>query len=262
MTTDATPTGSLLAALVERVTAHADDELVLGHRDAEWTGHAPLLEEDIALANLAQDEIGHAITWYGVRSGLDGSDPDRLVYFRGADEYRSSHLVALPRGDWAFTMLRQYLFDAYETELLARLARSSYQPLAQAAVKIAREELFHLRHSALWLERLAHGTDESRRRLTAALDELLPLLPGLLAPLPGDAALAAAGVYPEAAELADAVLARVGAALEAAGLARPTLEPPADAAGADRRQRPDGVLAALLAEMQSVARSDPQAEGW
>lgn len=252
----------LTRALLERLTALGDDELVLGHRDSEWTGHAPILEEDIAIANVAQDEIGHAVLWYGLVEQLGGPDPDRLAFFRDADEYRNAALVDRPRGDWAFTMARQFLFDAYEAELLPRLELSSYAPVADAAAKVRREELFHLRHSALWLERLAHGTDESRRRLTAALDELLPLLPGLLAPLPGDAALAAAGVYPEAAELADAVLARVGAALEAAGLARPTLEPPADAAGADRRQRPDGVLAALLAEMQSVARSDPQAEGW
>mgnify|MGYP000864731374 CR=1 FL=1 len=259
MTTDATPTGSLLAALVERVTAHADDELVLGHRDAEWTGHAPLLEEDIALANLAQDEIGHAITWYGVRSGLDGSDPDRLVYFRGADEYRSSHLVALPRGDWAFTMLRQYLFDAYETELLARLARSSYQPLAQAAVKIAREELFHLRHSQLWLERLAYGTDESRARLEDALAAAWPLLPQLLAPMPGDAELVAAGMWPAPVEVGSATVDRVTGTLTALGLRAPPL---ADGQVVERHVRQPPELGELLSVLQSVARADPEAQAW
>src|SRR5690606_16252546 len=86
---------ALEAALIDRLTAQADDEVILGHRNAEWTGHAPLLEEDIALANLAQDEIGHAITWYGLRAELDGSDPDRLVFFREAGEFLSSSLVAL-----------------------------------------------------------------------------------------------------------------------------------------------------------------------
>lgn len=249
----------LLAALIQRVTAHADDELVLGHRDAEWTGHAPLLEEDIALANLAQDEIGHAITWYGVRAGLDGSDPDRLVYFREPHEYLSSHLVAQPRGDWAFTMLRQFLFDAYETELLVRLSRSSYQPLAQAAVKIAREELFHLRHSQLWLERLAHGTDESRRRLAEALDAAWVLVPQLLAPMRGDAELAAEGLWPAPADVGSATVTRVSETLTALGL-RPAPFDTGPVAERHAQQPPE--LGDLLGVLQSVARADPQAQTW
>lgn len=259
MSSGLTPSGSLRAALIERVTAHADDELVLGHRDAEWTGHAPLLEEDIALANLAQDEIGHAITWYGVRSELDGSDPDRLVFFRGPDEYRSSHLVAQPRGDWAFTMLRQFLFDAYETELLARLSRSSYQPLAQAAVKIAREELFHLRHGQLWLERLAHGTDESRGRLEDALSVAWPLLPQLLAPMQGDSELVAAGMWPSPAEVGSATVTRVTGTLTTLGLGPAPL---ADGPVVQRHDQQPPALGELLGVLQSVARADPEARVW
>src|SRR5690606_25918404 len=161
------------------------------------------------------------ILWYGLRQQLDGSDPDALVYFRDAADYRSSALVEQPRGDWAFTMLRQFLFDAYEAELLPRLAASGYEPIREVAAKLRREELFHLRHSALWLERLAHGTDESRRRLLAALDVLWPLLPQLLTALPGDAALAAAGIYPDAPELGAAVMTRIGAALERVGVTPP-----------------------------------------
>lgn len=257
-------TPELRAALVERLTALADDELILGHRNSEWTGHAPILEEDIAIANVAQDEIGHAILWYGLRRELDGSDPDELVYFRDAVDYRSSALVEQPRGDWAFTMLRQYLFDSYEAELSQRLMRSSYVPISEVAAKINREELFHLRHSALWLERLAHGTDESRRRLLAALDVLWPLLPQLLTALSGDAALAAAGIYPETPELGVAVVARVSAALERVGITPP--EPGEltaySAAGEAPREQRDDSLEALLAEMQAVARADPHAEGW
>ncbi len=246
------------AALVERLTALGDDELVLGHRDSQWTGHAPILEEDIAIANVAQDEIGHAVLWYGLVQELDGSDPDELAFFREADDFRSAALVEQPKGDWAFTMLRQFLFDCYEAELLPRLMESSYLPVAEVAAKVNREEMFHLRHSALWLERLAHGTDESRRRLTEALDTLWPLLPQLLAPLPGDATLTAAGIYPDAIELEGAVMERITAALARVDVAPPT----ADAAQGGRHHRASGELAALLAEMQSVARSDPQAESW
>ncbi len=250
-------------ALIDRLTAMADDELVLGHRDAEWTGHGPILEEDIALANLAQDEIGHATLWYGLRTELDGSDADRLVYFRDADGYRNAWLVEQPRGDWAFTMLRQFLFDGYEAELLARLQRSAYAPLAAAATKALREELFHLRHSGLWIERLARGTTESRARLDAAVRTLWPLMRQLLAPLPGDAVLVAAGIWPDPSELASAVVARAVAALAAAGVALPDL--PGGLAwlpGSDPRATHPGGLAEMLATMQAVARADPDATGW
>jgi len=252
------------AALVERLTAMADDELLLGHRDSEWTGHAPLLEEDIALANLAQDEIGHAQLWYELRGRLDGSDPDLLVFQREAEEFRSCRMVELPRFDWAFTMVRQFLFDAYEAELLARLRRSAWAPLAEAATKVAREELFHLRHSGLWFQRLTLGTDQSRARTLAALERLLPELPGLLAPAPYDLVLADHGHVPDPDELVSAVFARLQLAFEAADV--PTaglleqrqrcLAPGSgrQVAGAERR--------ALLAEMQEVARADPEAAAW
>lgn len=257
MTTPLSPTAR--AALIERLTAYADDELVLGNRLASWTGHAPLLEEDIAVANLAQDEIGHAVAWLELRQALDNSDPDQLAYFRGPDEYRSSWLVEHERGDWAFTMLRQYLFDSYEAELLASLRASTYTPLAETGAKLVREELFHLRHSRLWVERLAHGTDESRRRLQAAVDTAWPLLPQLLAPLPHDNLLETEGVIADQDQLAQAVLGATRAELSAHGLALPPAAPVP--AGNPRIHRTPH-LAPMLELMQSVARADPAAERW
>lgn len=251
---------SLRTALVDQLTAMADDELILGHRDAQWTGHAPILEEDIALANLAQDEIGHAITWYGLRSAIDGSDPDHLVFFRDAPRFLNSWLVELPRGDWAFTMLRQFLFDTYEAELLARLARSSFEPLARAAAKIGREELFHLRHSGLWLERLAKGTAESQERLLKALATAWPLMPQLLAPMQGTPELHTAGIWPDPDELGEAVLNSARAVLDDVGATagpRPrTGGPPA------RRGTHAAHFDELIATLQSVARADQEAVLW
>lgn len=102
----------LKEALVAKLTALADDEVVLAQRLSQWVGHAPILEEDIAIANLAQDELGHAKIWLELRQELEGFDPDRLVFFRDPLEYQNAVLVELPKGDWAFTMVRQYLFDA------------------------------------------------------------------------------------------------------------------------------------------------------
>jgi len=254
-----TLTPDLSAALVERLTAFADDELVLGHRQAGWTGHAPLLEEDIAIANVAQDELGHAVAWFDLRAELDGSDPDRLAFFRAADDYRSAWLSEQPRGDWAFTMLRQYLFDAYEAELLTRLSSSSYQPLADTAAKVAREEFFHLRHSRLWVERLAHGTDESRARLVSAVAVAWPLMPQLLAPLPQDAALEAAGITYSSRDLEESVLATTSMELVGHGLTLPPFAPVP--VGNPRAQRTEH-LAPMLAIMQSVARADADAQAW
>ena len=107
-------TPELREALENWLLAHADDELILAHRSSEWTGHAPILEEDIALANIAQDELGHATQWYGLLTELKGeqsSYPDQLVYERGEADWRNCQLVELPKGDWAFTMLRQYFLE-------------------------------------------------------------------------------------------------------------------------------------------------------
>lgn len=252
-----TLSGELRTPLVARLTAMADDEIVLGHRDSEWTGHAPILEEDIALANIAQDEIGHGVLWLEARRALDGTDPDDLAFRRPAGAWRNARLLELPRGDWAFTMLRQYLFDVFESELLARLQRSSYAPLVEAAAKAAKEEVFHLRHSGLWVRRLAGGTEESAARLRAALERAWPYLTELWAPLPGDAELTGSGILPAMAEVGEATLGRVRDALSTLDV-----EPPDAPPNPGGRECHTEALVALLIDMQSVARSDPEAEAW
>lgn len=249
----------LRAALIEKLTALADDEIILAHRDGEWTGHAPILEEDIALANIAQDELGHATLFLELRRGLDGSDPDRLAFFRDAGEYRCARLVELPRGDWAFTMVRQYLFDVYEAVWLDAARLSAYPPLAEVAAKAVREEKFHLQHTALWVERLALGTEESRRRTQSALDGLWPHVGQLFAPLSGEADLVAAGLVPDPAAVRRTwegfvlphLTGKCGLSLPEVGTDLP-----------ESREVHTEHLAPLLAEMQSVARAVPGAEVW
>ena len=245
---------ALHTALTNRLLASADDELILAHRNAEWTGHAPILEEDIALANIAQDELGHGTIWYGLVEALTGDDPDRLAFFRDASQFCSAQLVEQPRGDWAFTMLRQYLFDAYELTLLARLAGSAYQPAADAAVRMRNEEIYHYRHSSAWVRRLALGTEESHRRMQRALDDLWPLTGQLFSAQSGDDLLIAAGFWPDYDELARAWLDVVLPYLEQAELAVPGVT-----AGPTDRREHSTHLGALLADMQMVARADREA---
>ncbi|MBZ9714164.1 1,2-phenylacetyl-CoA epoxidase subunit PaaC [Deinococcus multiflagellatus] len=245
-------------ALIRRLTALADDEIILAHRGGEWTGHAPILEEDIALANIAQDELGHATLYLGLRTDLDGSDPDRLAFFRGADEYTNTRFVELPRGDWAFTMLRQFLYDTFEALWLEAATRSSYAPLAAVAAKAVREEKFHVQHTALWAERLALGTEESRRRTQTALNELWPHAAQLFQLVEGEAELVEAGLLPDLgavhARWHDLVTRHL------TGKCGLTL-PQAGAESAPRTVHTEH-LAPLLAEMQRVAREHPNAEVW
>jgi len=160
--------------MAARLLHMADDELILAHRDSEWTGHAPILEEDIAFANIAQDEMGHGLIWYEIRQSLTGEDPDRLVFFRKPAEFRNVQLVELPKGDWAFSMVRQWMFDTWESVHLEALEHSQFAPVADAARKIRREETYHLRHTRAWVRRLGLGTEESNRRMQAAVNELWP----------------------------------------------------------------------------------------
>lgn len=251
-----TPTQT--AALIRKLTALADDEIVLAHRGGEWTGHAPILEEDIALANIAQDELGHAGLYLELRRALDGSDPDQLAFFRDASEYTCARFVELPRGDWAFTMLRHFLYDAYEALWLQDATASAYAPLSEVAAKAVREEKFHLQHTALWVERLALGTEESERRLQAALYELWPYAAQLFQPVEGEQELTAAGLLPDLNAVHTRWQALVTRHLvEKCGLKLPAAFP--DPAG---RGTHTEHLAPLLAEMQSVARAHPEAETW
>ncbi len=245
--------------LAEYLLALGDDELLLGHRVSEWCGHAPILEEDIAFANIALDEIGHARLWYQLVAELRGEDPERypdqLAFFRTANEFRALPLLQLPNGDWAFSLLRQYLFDAFEAQRLEGLARSEYAALAEAAAKIRTEELYHLRHSRAWIPRLGLGTEESHRRLQDALDALWPYAQGLGVPLDSEDELVEAGLVPATGELFTAWRAEVGKFLEEADLKLPDADP----GHGDRRQHTEH-LAELLDDMQEVARFDAEAQ--
>jgi ring-1,2-phenylacetyl-CoA epoxidase subunit PaaC len=183
--------------LAELLLAMADDEFVLGFWDSEWTGIAPLLEEDVAFSSLAQDEIGHARALYQLLAELDGGDPDRIAFGREPSEYRQARLLDHPRTDWAFSIARRFLYDTADAARLDLLAASAYEPLGNLVGKMRREETYHLLHATAWVERLAGGGDEPRALLGAALQRLWPDALCVLAPLPGEAELVDAGVLAE-----------------------------------------------------------------
>jgi ring-1,2-phenylacetyl-CoA epoxidase subunit PaaC len=241
--------------------AMADDELILGHRNSEWCGHAPILEEDIAFANIALDEIGHASIWYSLIAELKGEDidkyPDELVFFRNYQDFRNAQLVEMPKGDWAYSMLRQYLFDTLENKRLDMLANSQYEPVAEAAGKIRSEEIYHLRHTTAWVKRLGLGTEESNRRLQRAWGEIWPLTRQLFDPTMEEQLLISVKYVPPAKEIEQRWEKEVLPFLEACGL---SIAAKAHQQGSRLgRNQHTTHLKVLVTEMQSVARLDPEA---
>ncbi|HVA92916.1 MAG TPA: 1,2-phenylacetyl-CoA epoxidase subunit PaaC [Chloroflexota bacterium] len=184
------------AALVAYLLPWADDELILGHRDSEWTGFAPILEEDLAFSSIAQDELGHAALIYHLVADLTGENPDHLALRRPANAYRHAPLVERPNGDWAYTIARHYLYDLADSARLEVLSGSSYGPLAGIARKMAREEHYHRLHGEMWWERLAAGTNESRERLAAAARAVTPLVGAVLGGTDGQEILVAERILP------------------------------------------------------------------
>ncbi|MEK7441054.1 MAG: 1,2-phenylacetyl-CoA epoxidase subunit PaaC [Chloroflexota bacterium] len=245
-------------ALTALVLALADDELILGHRNSEWTGHAPILEEDIAFSNIAQDELGHAILWYRIFENLTSRDSDYLVFFREARDFSNVQMMELPKGDWAFTIMRQYLFDAFEMTRLKHLTTSSYQPIADAAAKIRTEEIYHYRHTVNWVKRLGLGTEESHRRMQTALDQVWAYALQLFVPLPDEAQLVAEKIFPNSDEVKSEWEAIVLPVLKESNLIVPATRPPA----CTSREQHTEHLTALLVEMQETARLESPDVKW
>jgi ring-1,2-phenylacetyl-CoA epoxidase subunit PaaC len=182
-------------ALAELLLTMADDEFVSGFTDSEWTGIAPLLEEDVAISSISQDELGHARALYQLLADVlaDGRDEDALAYDREPDQYRHARLLDHPRGDWADTIARRFLYELADEARLASIG-SGYRPLAELVEKLRREERYHRMHVVAWIERLARGGPEPRRRLEAALVAHGVDAPTVFTPLAGEAVLLEAGI--------------------------------------------------------------------
>jgi ring-1,2-phenylacetyl-CoA epoxidase subunit PaaC len=218
----------------ELLLAIADDELILGWRNSEWTGIAPFLEEDVAFSSIAQNEIGHARALYELAAAELGTTADELAFDRSPEQYRSAPLVQLRRLEWARTIARHWLYETADEIRLAALKASDDAEIAGLAAKMDREEAYHRMHAEMWVDRLL-ATEEGRTRLEEAVDELWPYALGVL-----DDAL-----RPEL----------VARAQEKLGRTLPEVEP-----------IPRGVheaeLAELWEEMTSVRRSAPAGAQW
>ena len=233
-----------------------DTALILGQRIAEWTGHAPVLEEDIALANMALDLIGQSralLTHAGVLEGA-GHDEDQLAFLREERDYRNVTLVELPRGDFAFTTLRNTMMATFFKLLWTRLAASGDSELAAIAGKAVKEARYHQQHAADWLVRLAGGTEESRRRVDRAVADLWIYHAELFADDAVDEYAHTSGLGPRWSALKDDWFAEMGAIFSEAGLTVPASVP---FLSTGKRGVHSEHMGFILAEMQHLQRAYP-----
>lgn len=247
------------AARLKYVLRLADTSLVLAQRTAEWIGHAPALEEELGLANIALDLLGQARVLLAYASEIEhrGRSADALAFARREDEFLNPTLAEQPNGDFAATIVRQVLLDAFQLALYERLVSSRDARLAEIASKSLPEKRYHFRYSGGWLARLGDGTAESRRRVEAALAALWPLTGELFAADDADEAMAAAGEAPSARELEARWSALLDDAFREARLVRAA--PSAAAGPQGRRGEHSEHLSQLLAEMQYLHRIHPGA---
>jgi ring-1,2-phenylacetyl-CoA epoxidase subunit PaaC len=234
----------------------ADNALILGHRNSEWCGHGPVLEQDIALTNICLDLIGQARYLYQYAAERKGGDTteDSLAYLRDSREYLNLLICELPKGDWGFTIMRQYFVSAYQLKLYQSLQRSEDHRLAAIAAKAVKESAYHHTWSSEWVIRLGDGTAESHDRMQRALDELWPYTGELFDPADYEGELTVRRVAPDPADLKDSWMQDVQAVLEEATLKVPE-------STWHHRGGKSGVhtehLGFILADMQFLQRAYP-----
>jgi ring-1,2-phenylacetyl-CoA epoxidase subunit PaaC len=253
--------GSILVVespLVLYALRRADDALILGHRLSEWCGHAPALEEDMALTNIALDLIGQARELYGYAARVEGAcnDEDKYAYLRDVRQYRNLLLVEQPNGDFARTIIRQLLYSAFADPFWRTMMASKDETLAAIAAKSEKESAYHLRHASEWVIRLGDGTQESHHRAQLAVDDLWSFTGELFHADESDRSLIADGYAVDPESIRERWNKTVYEVFDAATLSRPKSE---WAQKGGRIGNHSEHLGHLLSELQSMQRTFPDA---
>jgi ring-1,2-phenylacetyl-CoA epoxidase subunit PaaC len=243
-------------SLYNYVLRLGDDSLILGQRLGEWCGHGPILEEDIAMTNISLDLIGQAMSLLDYAGEIDGNgkDHDALAFLRFENEYKNALLVEQPNGDFADTMMRQFLFDAFRQPLFEKLVRSSDAQLSAIAEKSLKETRYHLKHTSEWIIRLGDGTEESHTRAQKALDNLWRYTDELFSETNADLSLVTSGIVPSMAEIKEVWNKTVHAVFAEATLQIPTNNWQFEGG---RRGVHSEHLGYLLADLQYMQRAYP-----
>jgi ring-1,2-phenylacetyl-CoA epoxidase subunit PaaC len=247
------------SALKELLFKIADDEFILGHRNSEWTGMGPLLEEDIAFSSMAQDKVGHSLALYTLLHELGEHLPDTLAFTRSAKQFHNCILVELPNGEYDFSLIRHFLFDTAEAIRFEMLSHSSYEPLAQVAKKIRGELRYHTLHANTWITRLGSATNDSISRLQVSLTMAMPYALGIFEPSPFENELIHSKIFEGEIALREQWIKKIENVLSKTQLTLPSLNT-MEAIYGGRKGNHSEHLAPLLEEMGEVFRIDPGAE--
>ena len=244
--------------LVLYTLRRADDALILGHRLSEWCGHAPMMEEDMALANMGLDLLGQARELYSYAAKVEnnGHDEDSFAYLRDVRQYRNLLLLEQPNGDFARTMVRQFFYSVFADLYWRAMMKSGDETLAAIAAKSEKESAYHVRHSSEWMVRLGDGTDESHRRAQTAIDDLWAFTGEMFDADDSERSLIECGIAVDSAALRAAWLATVSAVLSEATLAAPKNDWKQQGGRSGRHSEH---LGHLLSELQSMQRTFPGA---
>ncbi len=242
--------------LVLYALRRADDALILGHRLSEWCGHAPMLEEDMALANMGLDLLGQARELYSYAAKVEGkgNDEDKFAYLRDVRQYRNLLLLEQPNGDFAHTMVRQFFYAAFADLYWRAMMKSSDAMLAAIAAKSEKESAYHLRHSSEWILRLGDGTEESHARAQGAIDDLWAFIGEMFQVDDSERALIDAGIGVDPATLHSQWLKTVLSVVSEATLVLPKSDWMQQGGRSGRHSEH---LGHLLSELQSMQRTFP-----
>jgi ring-1,2-phenylacetyl-CoA epoxidase subunit PaaC len=245
-------------SLVLYVLRRADDALILGHRLSEWCGHAPMLEEDMALANMGLDLLGQARELYSYAADVEGkdNDEDKFAYLRDVRQYRNLLLLEQPNGDFAHTMVRQFFYAGFADLYWRAMMRSGDATLAAIAAKSEKESAYHLRHSSEWIVRLGDGTGESHTRAQTAIDDLWAFTGEMFEVDDSERALIDAGIAIDPEGLRPQWLKTVLSVVSEATLALPKSDWMQQGGRSGRHSEH---LGHLLSELQSMQRTFPGA---
>lgn len=246
-------------ALKELLYKIADDQLILGHRNSEWTGFGPLLEEDIAFSSMAQDKIGQSYALYQMLELLGEQDPDTVAFTRNASQFHNSILTELPNGEYDFSLVRHFLYDTAEAIRFEMLSESSYQPLADISKKIRAELRYHTLHANTWMKQLGSATEESISRLQNSLNLELPYALGLFEESPYENELISSKIFGGEQELKSRWMKAVEEIIRQTSLQLPAWDSLIPVSGGRTGQHSEH-LQPLLDEMSEVFKIDPTAE--
>lgn len=248
-----------MPAIKELLYKIADDQLILGHRNSEWTGMGPLLEEDIAFSSMAQDKIGQSLALYTLLEQLGEPSPDAVAFTRSASEFHNSIFVELPNGEYDFSLIRHFLYDTGLALRFEMLTKSSYRDLADLAVKIRGELKYHTLHANTWIRQLGSATEESIKRLQVSLEYALPFAAGMFEESPFEATLASESIFAGETILREKWQHKVEEVLAQTQLVLPDWSKISPVAGGRAGQHSEH-LQPLLDEMSEVFKIDPTAE--